>query len=439
MYYNGCMVKKINKDKSLFVRNLRCVKSDEKRLLIGFKNNDEIFQIILLPSRDLGVEYCIKYNHDYYGGIRWNTEKNRKTFVWYKNLLFECNVNSKRNWTIYDLKNKSVVCIMRNNYVYKDYDQYKKIKKLIDTTKNEVQLNKQKDNLDKEKNIAMQVVEQYIKKFDSLYLQIFNKDLLKKEIIENLIGNYIYSDGEQVIIDWQWIEEDIESWFKNFIFAERYKDKIKDIVTIEFIYEKIPSLKNISSDIVESVYKEVISEQCCEQINFSIDNILFYIKDEIDSIEYRKQIDLEEIKKQEIIKMKELEFDDLYEKLINNFELEYYYTPFYEVVEKGKRIEIDEIKWNKFVNYETNNNCLTNQELLEYQLIFKTLKPRYDLFILGKRKTKRLVIVNLRKHIQYFEKIVNKLYEFKIIKDIGDVVEVDNYLEFHKFQDGVYY
>lgn len=431
------MTKKIHIDKNLFIRKIKCVDEDAKRVLIGFTNNEVTFQAILLPDRDLGVEYYVKYNKDYYGGIRWNTEKSRRNFVWYKNLLFECNVNSKHNWTIYDLKNKCIVCLMRGDYLYKDYNQYEHIKNTINKEIDKVQLDTLKGDFNKVTKTAAEVIEKYIKKFNSLYLQISNQDLLRKELIDNLVENYIYIEDDKVVVDWMWIDEDIETWFKNFIFAEKYKDKIKDVVTEEFVYKKIPDLKNLDGDIVESIYQEAIKLQNDEYIYYSVDNILLKIQESIDAIEYQKQEELKEIKNQELMKKKELEFNVLYDKLVNNFELEYYYTPFYEIVEKGKRINIDEIKWNKFTNYKVEDNYLTAQELLEYELIYKNLKPRYDHYVLGKRKTKRLIIENLRKHIQYFEKIVAKLYKFEIIKDIGNIVEINSYLNFDKFRESV--
>ncbi len=418
-----------------------------KRLLIGIKKDNVIIQSVLLPERVLCLEYLIEYENGIIGGIRWNTEKSRKNFVWYKNLRFNCNIKSKDNWSILDLDNMEEIFFMRNGKIFKDINDFKIHVQLLNNKQSSIAIsdseaNQNTDNQqEKERQYALQLFNKYTVKYGNLYFNIQDKELFKEELIECIICNYINSEDDEISV-YDYFEEDVQEYFENFIFAEKHKANIQKELTYEFVIKHLPKLKNKDKNLILQAIEIIRNDDeyfsHIANIDISINFILYDIEKNIEifenSVREEEQQLLENIEKEKRIS----EFENYYDKFTNTYQLEKYHCKFYCPFENGKIINVDDFKIQRFEDFEKYKIALSEEELLEFELIYKVLKPIILKFIVGKKQKAKPIVRNLDSHINYFNEIIKLLYQHNIIKDENNKVSINTYENFNNFKEDCY-
>lgn len=399
----------------------RMVEPRSKRILLGVSNNNYSFQITMLPDKILSTEILYK-KKDFTCCIRWHTESSRKVSAWYKNLRFESNITKKDDWFISDCRDDSIVCFMTDGGIYKDFDEYRKInpvqidEKIVNCNKQSVNIDssmfEQNDGLDEDCEID-EIVDACIKKNFNLYSQIRDKNKFEEELWNEIsygdIKDVSYFSG-------------LSKFFKNFIFAEKNISHLSEYYSYEKALLLCPKL---ADENVEWVQKAIITS--IDKMSTSVEYI--YISDEffIELI-YMQLDEMQNELIQEKLKMENAKnFEVLFNNVVSSYGLDYYWNRFYGVVEQGKVINVEQDVLKDYFSQHNKLILMKADNLTEYNLFYSILSPLYEKFILTKRRKIRPIILNMDKHLKYFEMLIFNLYKNGVIKDIDGVVEVISY------------
>lgn len=438
-------------------------KIKKESLLLGIKKNDFTFQATInynfknfidKPSYNVvcdGKTFSLIFSTI-------NTRIYAKTY--YKNTIFEGNIMAHNIWDIYLLNQGLIVCKQHDSLKIKGMTQ-----SVINEEAKEL-TNNNKIEVDYSLNETQQeLFDSMISKYKNLLRKVDNIELCKEQLKELIFIKE--EDEDDYDDDYDFKDEyikDCKEYINNFIQAEQDKENIEELVTLENIIQVYPDLKKIKKHTLkqyfERFYNEYDIESFFEKSAFEFEESIYYDRElslqNIGStinkyhLEYLKeQFEKEVPAKVEFILGKQFHKVKNADSIIRKICMEYRFSSVPSDEELAERahyylnrliefnnlfekcldeygtneilIELYDDKEKRFDIYEQTKTGLSDNEIKEYECVYKIIKPFYRTCLFRKNSNKfKPSIQNFNTFIEFVNQIYKTLIDNQFLIEVGE-------------------
>lgn len=357
------------------------------------RENEEL--TAYLSDDNVWFKYKKTYNNGITGKLLNTGNHHLYNYINYKNFQFIFDNNKLDRWTMYyngeTILRKYPNCIYYKNQTFTNSSQ----ESLIDINF----LNNLK-NINDNESKNQSILDCFIHKYHDLFSKIKNKDKFKENLLCYIDSAYENTNNVKLLL-----QSDFKDLLLNFINAENDNENKHSIFTIKKLQEKFSDLKFLNEN---NLLQECINSVINDEGIFDI----FYFREEIFYTIYK-------IFQDRLVKEKSIK------KYFNNKNFDEFSRTYSQTFKNDTIIKLTEEKEERFVRYKAGKIELTNDELLEYNLIYSVVMDIYKSKLFNKKTNKpKPSFLNLDKKCKFASKIINSLYNNGIINENNELINM---------------